>query len=167
MDKEYLSFKKNSPEVQKLIEWWEGLDKDRRERAVLRRCHNLTEVVFSPAYHQLRMMVRPLGYLDDDRLALVVGLVARIRIHEDKNGNFAEQMATGKPDGSARVSGLRFRRLLKIKDRETLFTSMTRVIALLGSSGNIQSLAQSVYHWNDITRKQWALDYYSNAPNEK
>jgi CRISPR system Cascade subunit CasB len=167
VSKEYLSFKKDSPEVKKLIEWWKGLDNDRGERAILRRCHNPTEVVFSPAYHRLRQELRLLGTVDDDKLALVVGLTARIKPPEDNSGSIAEQMATGKSDDSARVSGLRFRRLLKIKDRETLFTSMTRVIALLGSSGNIQSIAQCVYCWNDITRKQWALDYYSKAPNEK
>jgi len=128
MSKEYLNFKKDSPEVRELINWWEGLDEDRGERAVLRRCHNQAEIVFSPAYHRLRISVRHLGMLDDDRLALVAGLVARIKPPGDNSGNIAEQMATGKPDGSARVSGLRFRRLLKIKDRENLFTGMTRVI---------------------------------------
>jgi CRISPR system Cascade subunit CasB len=31
---------------------------------------------------------------------------------------------------------------------------------------NLQSLAQSVYFWNDRTRKRWALEYYSKATNE-
>lgn len=165
MSKEYLSFKKDSPEVRELIEWWKGLDEGRGERAVLRRSHNLAEVAFSPAYHRLRLAVRHSGAIDEDKLALVVGLSARVK-SEDNSGSIAEQMATGKPDGSARVSGLRFRRLLKIKDREDLFTAMTRIVALLGGSANIQSLAQSVYFWNDITRKQWAFDYYSKAPSE-
>ena len=81
----------------------------------------------------------------------------------------AEQMATGKTgkvDESARVSGLRFRRLLKVKEQEELFTSMTRIIALLGGTVNLQSLAQSVYFWNDRTRKKWAFDYYSKSPGE-
>ena len=38
MSEQYLSFKKDSPEVQELIKWWEGLNNDRGERAVLRRC---------------------------------------------------------------------------------------------------------------------------------
>jgi CRISPR system Cascade subunit CasB len=80
---------------------------------------------------------------------------------------FAEQMATGKADGSARVSGLRFRRLLKAKEPDDLFTAMGRVVALLGSSINLQSLAKSVYFWNDRTRKQWAFDYYSKSPSEQ
>lgn len=170
MDKEYLSFKKNSPEVQKLLEWWDDLDKKYRgERAVLRRCSTPAEVVFSPAYHRLRKTLMNVGRFDDkfdDRLSLIVGLSARVKTNAG-GSNIAEQMATGKPDGSARVSGLRFRRLLKVKDIEKLFISLSRTIALLGDAINLQSLAQSVYFWNDRTRKDWAFDYYSNAPDEK
>jgi len=168
MSKEYLSFKKDSPEVRELTKWWKGLDEDRGDRAVLRRSHNLSEVAFSPAYHRLRLALNHFGKADDDRLAVIVGLLARVKSGDDGN-SIAEQMATKKanvPDGPAKVSGLRFRRLLKIKDQEELFVAMTRIIALLGGSANIQSLAQSVYYWNDITRKQWAFDYYSKAPNE-
>lgn len=158
-------FKEGSPEVRELIDWWKKLDEDRGGRALLRRCHNLTEVAFSPAYHRLHLAVSRFGSFDEDKLALVVGLTARVK-SDDNSGSIAEQMASGKPNDSARVSGLRFRRLLKIKDQEEFFTAMIRIIALLGGSANIQSLAQSVYSWNDITRKQWAFDYYSKAPNE-
>lgn len=170
MDKEYLSFKKNSPEVQKLIEWWDDLEKKHRgERAVLRRCGTLAEVVFSPAYHRLRKTLMNIGRFDDDvddRLSLIVGLSVRAKPNAD-GASVAEQMATGKPDGSARVSGLRFRRLLKVNERDDLFAAMSRIIALLGGTTNLQSLAQSVYFWNDKTRKEWAFEYYSKAPDEK
>jgi CRISPR system Cascade subunit CasB len=167
MSEKYLNFKKDSPEVQVLIKWWEGLEKERGERAMLRRCGTLAEVVFSPAYHRLRRALMNVGRFDDDRLSLVVGLFARIKPPNADGSSIAEQMATGKPDGSARVSGLRFRRLLKVKDLEELFIAMTRIIALLGGSVNLQSLAQSVYFWNDKTRKDWAFEYYSKAHNEK
>jgi len=92
-----------------------------------------------------------------------------VRVKVDSAGSsIAEQMATPK-DGSkdnAKVSGLRFRRLLKVKDQEDLFISMSRIIALLGGAVNLRSLAQSVYFWNDRTRKQWAFEYYSKATNE-
>ncbi len=167
MSEKFLSFKKDSPEVQKLLEWWDDLEKKHRgERAVLRRCGTSAEMVFSPAYHRLRKTLMNIGRFDDDRLSLVVGLSARVKANAD-GVSVAEQMATGKPDGSARVSGLRFRRLLKVKDREELFISLSRTIALLGGSVNLQSLAQSVYFWNDKTRKEWAFEYYSKAPDEK
>ena len=166
MGEPYLSFKKDSAEFRELIKWWDALDKDRGERARLRRCHTLAELAFSPAYHRLRQVLERYGKVDYDGLALVAGLCVRVKTSTD-SGSIAEQMATGKPDGSARVSGLRFRRLLKVKEREELFTAMTRIIALLGDAANVQSLAQNAYWWNDETRKRWAFDYYSKAPDEK
>ena len=165
MSSSYLRFDKESSEYQSLALWWRALDKNRGDRAVLRRCQELTDVVFSPAYHHLRLAVSRFGYVDDEGLALVAGLTARVKDDIPEN-SIAEQMATGKADGSAMVSGLRFRRVLKVKEREELFTSMIRIIALLGGAVNLQSLAQSAYFWNDRTRKQWAFDYYSKSPGE-
>ena len=162
----YLRFDKDSPELQALDAWWRSLDDNRGDRAELRRCGTLAEVVFTPAYHRLRQSVCRSGAVHDDGLALVAGLVARVK-NNAMDHTVAGQMATGKSDGSARVSGLRFRRLLKVKEREEFFTAMGRVIALLGGTVNLQSLAKSAYFWNDITRKQWAFEYYSHALSEK
>ncbi|MDP2211519.1 MAG: type I-E CRISPR-associated protein Cse2/CasB [Candidatus Aquicultor sp.] len=161
----YLRFDIDSPEFKALTDWWRELENNRGDRAVLRRCRSLTEVVFSPAYHRLRWAVSRFGSVDDNGLALIVGLAARIKSNSE-GSSIAEQMATGKSDGSARVSGLRFRRLLKVQEKDDLFTAMARIIALLGGTTNLQSLVQSVYFWNDRTRKQWAFDYYSRAPEE-
>lgn len=166
MSKVNLSFKKDSMEVDELIKWWDDLNKNRGERAMLRRCSTLLEVALLPAYHRLRWALLRLGRVNDDRLALVAGLAVRVKANAD-GATIAEQMATGKPDGSARVSGLRFRRLLKVKDRGALFIAMIRTMSLLGGSVNLQSLAQGVYFWNDRTRKDWAFGYYSKAPDEK
>lgn len=160
-------FDNDSPQTEALLIWWRELEKNRGDRAELRRCHNLTEVAFSPAYHRLRLALIRVGSVNDDRLTLVAGLASRVKV--DSPGNsIAEQMATPK-EGSkdkAKVSGLRFRRLLKVKEQEELFTSMSRIIALLGGAVNLRSLAQSVYFWNDKTRKRWAYDYYSKATSE-
>lgn len=166
MSTSYLRFDKDSPELQALDAWWRSLDKNRGDRAELRRCGTLAEVVFTPTYHRLRQAVCRSGAVHDDGLALVAGLAARVK-NNAMDHTVAGQMATGKSDGSARVSGLRFRRLLKVKEREELFTAMGRVIALLGGAVHLQSLAQSAYFWNDRTRKQWAFEYYSQAPSEK
>lgn len=162
----YLKFENDSPETETLVAWWRSLNDNRGERAELRRCSTLTEVAFSPAFHQLRLAVGKFGQVNSDGLALVAGLAARVKTHVPGD-TVAEQMATGKADGSARVSGLRFRRLLKMKDRQELFTAMGRVVALLGCAVNLQSFANSLYHWNDRTRKQWAFDYYTKSPSEQ
>lgn len=165
MSTSYLRFDKDSPELQAFIAWWRSLDDNRGDRAELRRCGTLAEVAFTQAYHRLRQTVVRCGAVHDDGLALVAGLAAKVK-GNIMDSTIAEQMATGKGD-SARVSGLRFRRLLKVKGQEELLTDIGRVIALLGGSVNLQSLAQSAYFWNDRTRKQWAFDYYTKAPSEK
>jgi CRISPR system Cascade subunit CasB len=165
MNSSYLRFEKGSPEHQALVAWWRELDKNRGERAVLRRSRTLVEVAFSPAYHRLRLALSRFGPVDYERLALVAGLATRVKV-DNEGSPIAEQMATGQADGSARVSGLRFRRILKMKEQDELFAGMTRIIALLGGTVNLQSLAQSVYSWNDRTRKKWAFEYYSKAPGE-
>jgi CRISPR system Cascade subunit CasB len=162
----YLRFNTDSPETQALFAWWHALDTRRGDRAELRRCATLTEVVFTPAYHSLRLAVGKYGAVNDNALALVAGLAARVKM-DIPESTLAEQMATGKTDGSARVSGLRFRRLLKVKEAEGLLNAMGRVVALLGGAVNLQSLANSVYFWNDKTRKQWAFEYYSKSPSEQ
>lgn len=166
MSTEYLKFEHDSPETQALIAWWQTLNDNRGDRAELRRCSTLAEVAFTPAYHKLRFALAKFGRVNADGLALVAGLAARVKSNVTVD-SFAEQMATGKADGSARVSGLRFRRLLKIKDREELFTAMGRTVALLGGAVNLYSFANSLYYWNDRTRKQWAFEYYTKSPSEQ
>lgn len=166
MSTAYLKFEHESPETLALITWWQSLGDNRGDRAELRRCSTLAEVVFTPAYHKLRLSVGKFGQVNADGLALVAGLAARVKSHVPGD-TLAEQMATGKADDSARVSGLRFRRVLKIKDREELFMAMGRVVALLGGAVNLHSLANNLYYWNDRTRKQWAFDYYTKSPSEQ
>lgn len=166
MSTEYLKFDHDSPETQALVAWWQALNDNRGDRAELRRCSTLAEVVFTPSYHKLRLSLVKFGNVNTDGLALVAGLAARVKSNVQED-TFAEQMASGKADGTARVSGLRFRRLLKIKDREELFTAVGRTVALLGGAVNLQSFANSLYYWNDRTRKQWAFDYYTKSPSEQ
>lgn len=173
MSATYLKFEHDSPETQALAAWWLALNENRGDRADLRRCSTLAEVAFTPAYHRLRLDLMKFGKVKADPLALVAGLAARVKNNVPGN-TLAEQMATAKDpasrDGKAQVSGLRFRRLLKIKDTEELFTAMGRVVALLGSSVNLQSLAKSLYLWDDRytdIRKEWAFEYYTKSPSEQ
>lgn len=170
MSTTYLKFEHDSPETQVLFGWWLALNDNRGDRAELRRCSTLAEVAFTPAYHRLRIDLMKFGAVNADSLAMVAGLTAKVKSNLVGN-SLAEQMAIPKDssskDGKAKVSGLRFRRLLKLKEREELFTAMGRVIALLGGAVNLQSLADSVYYWNDRTRKQWAFEYYTKSPFEQ
>ncbi|NLI34502.1 MAG: type I-E CRISPR-associated protein Cse2/CasB [Deltaproteobacteria bacterium] len=164
--RKYLKFDPGEETGETLLQWWKGLEGNRGERATLRRCRNLTEVAFVPSFHRLYRDLSKCAVVDAERLALVAGLAAHVR-SIDPGAEIAVQMGQGKPgSGSAVVSGLRFRRLLKIQDREELFLAMIRIIALLGGGLNLLSLVKGAYEWNEWTRKKWAFDYYSTAPSE-
>lgn len=141
-----------------LFQWWKELEDRRGDRAQLRRTRDPAEVVFVPAYHYLYHQLR---LADKEALACVAGLCAHVK-DNDSGQTFAEQMADG--NDKAKVSGLRFRRLLRIDDRDELYNAMRRMIQMLGGVVNIYSLAQTVYWWNQRTKKQLAYEYYEHAP---
>lgn len=141
-----------------VLTWWQGLEHDRGGRAELRRAHNSTEIVFLPAYHRL---YRDFRAPDKEALALVAGLCAHVK--ENRDGSIGKQMSEGdKP----KVSGLRFRRLLSIKNRDELHQAMIRIIRQLGGVVNVIDLAKTVYWWNEKTKKELAYVYYANANAE-
>lgn len=168
-EKQKWLFQKSDDEsCQLLWKWWKSLENNKGERAILRRAKNSTEVIFSSMYHQLLGDLQQAGYVvhQSEALAAVCGLVAHVK---DIGGeSIAKQMAKSKSGGSkACVSGLRFRRLLAVKEQEELYPSMIRIIRLLDKEVSLKSLAQSVYWWNENTKKQWAFDYYSTAPKDE
>ena len=109
----------NNPEIARVVrQWWDDLNNHRGDRAALRRCSNLAEIFFIPAYHRLYHDLAKHGWSDKVGVAAVAGLAAHVKNDAGKH-SFAAQMAESKQGGSnARVSGLRFRRLLKIWKRK-------------------------------------------------
>lgn len=154
-----------------LLAWWADLQERPGDRAALRRSSNPVEVVFCPAFHSLLGDLRSAGYpLGSDGaagLAVVSGLAAHVR-EVSAEGSLARQMAAPRAAGTgARLSGLRFRRLLAIPSREELFPALVRVIRLLDGRIDLPDLARSSFWWGDHTRKRWAYEYYDAAPSEK
>lgn len=152
------------------VGWWKSLDRDRGERANLRRAASPTEVAFCPCFHRLLGQLRAQGYpLPNESasgLAAGAGLAAHVKSNLN-NASFAQQMATPKKHGgSARVSGLRFRRLLAVSDRDELYPQLVRVIRLLDGKVNLVSLANAAFWWNEQTKKEWAYEYYATSPSE-
>ena len=162
----YISFTNNPDARSVLIDWWAGLDHARGDRAALRRCRSRQEVIFVPAFHRLYQNLSRIAPVDAGKLAVVAGILSHVR-KNDYSHRFAQQMAASK-DGSerARVSGLRFRRLLKNEGHDDLYGAIVRTIRLLDGSVNIASLADGVYWWNERTKNNWAFDYYDKAPKE-
>lgn len=167
----YVSFSSSDhPDSQALTEWWKSLEGDPGGRACLRRSRSPDEVAFCPKYHDLLRRLRAAGYAVGpgvaQRVAPVAGLAAHVKETNSKLA-LAQQMATpGKNQDKARVSGLRFRRLLEKREAGDLYLPLMRAVKMLDGNCNLLDLAKSVYRWNDKTRMEWATRYYETAPNE-
>lgn len=145
--------------------WWATLDARRGDRAGLRRASTPSAVAFLPAYHALLREFRTAGVpVNPDSAAVMAGVLAHVET-DDGSRSFAEQMAS-KHNDKARVSGLRFRRILAVDGLADLQTSLIRMIHLLDKTASVGDLADSIRWWNDRTKKRWASDYYRTAPNE-
>lgn len=146
-------------------QWWAELENDKGSRAQLRRCSDPTAVFFCAAFHRL---ARGLGAWSDKQkgtVAAIAGVLAHVKNDDGRRG-FAAQMAARKGD-RATVSGLRFRRLIQIKERESLYMPLIRVVRLLDGTANVADLAESLYYWGDAKRRDWACDYYATAPEKE
>ncbi len=163
-----LSFVSNPDARDILLKWWKDLDNSRGDRAALRRCHNPTEVAFNPAYNRLRIKFKQFGYVSSESLAVIAGVLSHVRV-DNERVHIAAQMAMPQSGSTtACVSGLRFRRILKVQDNTDLFEPLIRIVHMLDGIANISALANSIYWWNvnDSTRKEWAFAYYDKAPSE-
>ncbi len=166
---EWPKFKMGEKAGELLLDWWKELDVHRGDRADLRRTAKPVEVMFNPAYHRLRFRLLSSGYAktSDEKLALVVGLAARVK-KPDAPRLVAQQMGELKGKKPL-VNELRFRRILETDKPEELFPILIRVLPLLGNSLNLLDLADSIYRWNEKNndkRKRWALEYYSMLPEK-
>ncbi len=146
-----------------VFEWWKGLVGKRGDRAELRRAHTLNDVIFTTAFQRLWLNLRGTGWNNADRVALVARVLSHADVHDSRH-KFAEQLAAPHLGDKPRYSGLRFRRLLQYRDIETLFEPMVRALRLVGNQANIFDLANSLYRWNDETRRRWAFEYYGRNP---
>ncbi|EXI90374.1 MAG: CRISPR-associated Cse2 family protein [Candidatus Accumulibacter regalis] len=144
---------------QALFEWWQGLEKDRASRAVLRRASSLTEISLTPAYQRLCGRLGALNWKDweRDRFALVVGVLAHVKTHDVRPPALAmSQRAPG--EDRPPVSELRFLRLLESPDPDSLFSGVRRVLPLMGGV-DVIVLANDLIHWGDAVKKKWAYGY--------
>lgn len=155
------------PVQQSLLTWWEALKENREDRAELRRCQTIDEVLLTEAYHKLRKRLGAVGFTPkaEGRLGAVAGLLAHVEENIDETG-IAAQMAGGTQDEEAPLSGLRFRKLLKIESHEDLYRPLMRAVRLLDRHVNAAALAVDVFFWDSSVRKKWARDYYDRALDE-
>lgn len=150
-----------------IINWHDGLNENRGDRARLRRAERPEDLLLTDAFfHFLEAMPDESEQWRDNLLvsAAVAGALAHVKQNKqvksrlfkskDDNSNkrdasFAEQLATpleGK--GKAPMSELRFQQLQKSKTTEDFYRRILRAIRLLDGNVNIVSLANDIIHWH-------------------
>jgi len=148
-----------------VLGWWHSLEEARGDRATLRRCGTTADVAFTPAFHRLLAPIRDArNGIPLDWLAVVASALSHVEVND--TGKSFPQALAAETRGKARLSGLRFRRLLRVESPNEMLTSIVRVLRLLDRTAPVGSLARDLTRWNDRTRKRWALEYYEAAPNE-
>lgn len=174
-------FDEDTSEGKALLDWWrqlqgyEGTRLGQSEyqgmkpgmaglRAELRRAATDTEVVFCRGYQQLRVVL-PKNFHDEYRLPEVVRVLAQVKTLPAPNElmtSLPAQMGRRKSEGDETpvVSELRFKRLLRIEDRQELADLLIRLLPMVARTANPLILARDIWFWNEQTRKRWANDYY-------
>lgn len=156
-------FDPDKPLGKALKKCWEDLQRNRGDRAELRRAKSVNDIILLPVFQRNCLRFNPFFQNEhhwESRLAAVIGLLAHIRATEEKS-LLASQMAGNPPV----ISELRFRRLLQ-RDRKELYVAMVRVLHMLGNKANMYDLANSVYYWGDSVKRDWAFKYFPNTPDK-
>ena len=74
-----------------VMKWWEDLEKQRGDRAELRRCRSPAEVAFVPAFYRLKVMMPE--SVDTMQLAAVAGVLSHVETHLEGTARTAELFA--------------------------------------------------------------------------
>lgn len=146
-----------------VLQWWSYLQEHKGARASLRHCHSPAEIALTEAFYLLHRRLVSEDPIYIERLATLAGVLAHVDENEP-SATFASQLGQG--DDKARVSGLRFRRLLSEDEPEAQMLGLIRAVRLLGRRANIIDLARSIRFWGARTKQRWAVDYYSVASHQ-
>lgn len=151
-------FKSGSPSTGALLAWWRSLENSRGDRAELRRCADLLQVMQTEAFHRARTRLIAAGLSAEEsrraRLAAIVALAAHVTAQSDSSLPLAFSAGDKPP-----VSPLRFRQILDAVDDDELFTRLRRVLPLIDDSVSLAALAADVWYWGDRVRRRWVYDY--------
>jgi CRISPR system Cascade subunit CasB len=151
-------FKSGDPSTGALLAWWRSLENNRGDRAELRRCADLLQVMQTEAFHAARRRLIAVGLSEDasrsPRLAAIVALAAHVKAVSEESLPTAFSSGDKPP-----VSALRFRQILEAVDDDELFSRLRRVLPLIDGRVNLAALASDVWFWGDSVRKRWVYDY--------
>lgn len=128
--------------ITKWFDWIQG-EKQRGERARLRRCGTLEEVLLQKGFYRLCLPLPRLEKYSLTGLALVAGLLVWVKTPVDSP--LSELL--GKGSDKPVFSELRFQRLLASDTSEDFFQSMRRATVQGGEKANPIELADEILHW--------------------
>ncbi len=136
---------KKDDELKAIQKWfgWINDEKQRGERARLRRCSTLDEIMLQKGFYRLCLPLPRLEKYSLTGLALVAGLLAWIKTPVD----LSLPELLGKGSDKPAFSELRFQRLLASDTPDDFFQSMRRAIIQGGEKANITELADEILHW--------------------
>ena len=146
--------------------WWVKICDSSGDKASLKRARTPDIVALQKSYLNLyrEMYSGNTGGRVKANLARRLPLVAGVLSHVRDNRNEPVALVMG---GSSRqgadsplVSDLRFRRLMRTEDDDSLFIMMIRMVRMMDNRANVKDLAESLFFWNDTTRKKWTSRYY-------
>ena len=155
-----------------LLEWWENLESNKADRARLKRCKTLLDVelnsAFQYAYWELiKLFDKP---PNKEQCVIIIALAAWVKENifdppgtkkDDQAQCFGYQIAQGS-DGP-KLHELRFRRLLRVEDRNRLFQVLVKIIRHLEGRVNLLDVLAIAFYWGDSTRKRLAYQYYEKT----
>ncbi|MCB2180765.1 MAG: type I-E CRISPR-associated protein Cse2/CasB [Desulfobulbaceae bacterium] len=158
----------SSAESNALQNWHSWLDKNRGNRARLRRAERAEDVLLTDAFfHFLQKM--PESWRDSKPIfssAAIAGLLAHVKEDRQvtsiayrfsiKNGNKAKRNASfaellARPPVKEKkppMSEIRFQQLQKSRSTDEFYRNVRRAIQLLDGKVNILSLANDIVHWH-------------------
>lgn len=174
-------FLKEAETRDKLCGWWKSLDKNRGDRARLRRAERPDDVLLTEPFFRFLQQMPDAWAEQEEILSSAIIAAALSHVREQQDGEtFATQLALRKQGAEkARMSRLRFQQLQKSRDPVEFFRCLIRGIKLAESRINILSLADSILHWMNEYRYgidrdpqerlavRWATDYYTEVLKHK
>lgn len=149
-----------------LEEWWRALDRNRGDRAVLRRAETPDDIFFCPVFQRGLLAVlagkgRVFFHKDQYALALVAGLLAHVRSLHREEGAFPALLRAANGD-SPQAGDIRFQQLMASDDIQERYGMARRLLALLDGVASLRSLLELGCFWNGRTKRNWAITYYQN-----
>jgi len=174
-------------------EWWSALQPEaapnrrfwmlgRADRARLRRCSDLDQLLLEPAVLVLVEQLWPDAKPEQYRaLALLAGVLAQLKSDSADQRSLAFKLGkavVAVKDMPPKLSELRFQRLLHTQLEDELYRQLVRAVQLADAQADINTLINDVLAWctelrgsaglaHKSIRFKWARDYYLSAKDQR